>query len=313
MLLYNVIGFSVAVFIMVKAGSYAVKYISGIAKAGRLNIFLTSFLLVGVVSAFPEGFISVVSALKGEPALGFGTLLGGNIADLSLVLGIIAVAAGSIRIHIHNKEFAHDFWLVGLVMLPVLFSLDGTVGRLEGLALVAACLMFVFGMLREDRVLSKLAHSPKGAAAKNLALFAVSSSVVLAAANFVVNYAEGLAADLSIPLALIGIVFIGVTTTLPELMFSLAAVKKHMDSLALGDVFGTVIIDATLLTGITALINPVHLVGVNIINLATFSALAVSASIFFLKPGKVFTRNQGVLLIMLYVIFVATELATSLH
>ncbi|MBI2550389.1 sodium:calcium antiporter [Candidatus Woesearchaeota archaeon] len=311
MLLYNVIGFAAAVFVMVKAGSYAVRYISSIAKEDKISVFLTSFLLIGVVSAFPEGFISVVSALKGEPALGFGTLLGGNIADLSLVLGIIAVAAGSIRIH--NREFAHDFWLVGLVMLPVLFSLDGTVGRLEGFALVAACLMFIFGMLREDRVLSKLAHSPKGAALKNLALFAVSSSVVLVAANFVVNYAEGLAADLSIPIALIGIVFIGVTTTLPELMFSLAAVKKHMGSLALGDVFGTVVIDATLLTGITALINPVHLVGVNIINLATFSALAVSASIFFLKPGKVFTRNQGVLLIVLYVIFVATELATSLR
>src|SRR3989338_3419828 len=99
MLLYNVIGFVVAVFVMVKAGSYSVKYISSIAKEDKISIFLTSFLLIGVVSSFPEGFISVVSALKGEPALGFGTLLGGNIADLSLVLGLIGIAAGSIKIH----------------------------------------------------------------------------------------------------------------------------------------------------------------------------------------------------------------------
>ncbi len=311
MLLYNLLGFVLAAVVMVKAGSYAVRFISNIAKTDKLSLFLTSFLLVGVVSSFPEAFISVVSAMKGESSLGFGTLLGGNIADLSLVMGIVAVAAGSIKIH--DREFAHEFWLVGLVMLPVLFSLDGQIGRLEGFALVAACFMFIFGLLREDHILSKLTHSPKGPILKNLVLFIVSSSVVLASANFVVKYAEELAADFNIPLVMIGIVFIGVATTLPELIFSLAALKKHMGGLALGDVFGTVIIDATLLVGLTALIHPIQIVGINITTLAAFSALTVSATIYFLKPGKVFTRNQGVLLILLYVLFVATELTTSLH
>ena len=311
MLLYNAIGFLIAAVVMVRAGSYAVQFISNIARADKLSVFLTSFLLIGVVSSFPEGFISVVSAIKGESSLGLGTLLGGNIADLSLVIGIIAVAAGSIRIH--SREFAHEFWLVGLVMLPILFSLDGSIGRVEGVALMAACSMFIFGMLREDNAIAKLTHSPKGAALKNLALFLISSAVVLLAANFVVKFAESLAVDFNMPLPLVGIIFIGVITTLPELMFSLASLKKHIDGLALGDVFGTVIIDATLLVGLTALINPITITGINIVTLATFSALTVSATIYFLKPGKVFTRNEGVLLILLYVIFVATQLTTSLQ
>src|SRR3989338_11127781 len=145
MLLYDLAGIALAAIVIVRAGSYAVKFISNIARADKLSVFLTSFLLIGIVSSFPEGFISVVSAIKGESSLGLGTLLGGNIADLSLVIGIIAVAAGSIRIH--SREFAHEFWLVGLVMLPILFSLDGSVSRLEGFALVAACFMFVFGLL----------------------------------------------------------------------------------------------------------------------------------------------------------------------
>ncbi len=311
MLLYSLIGFVISAIVMVRAGSYAVRFISNIAKADRISMFLTSFLLIGVVSSFPEASISIVSVVKGVSSLGFGTLLGGNIADLSLVLGIIAVAAGSIRIH--SKEFAHEFWLVGLVMLPVLFSLDGTVSRLEGFALVAACFMFVFGLLREGHVLSKLAHHPKGTVLKNLALFVASSAVVLVAANFVVKYAQDLGASFNIPLPLVGLIFVGVITTLPELMFSLSSLKNHIDGLALGDIFGTVIIDATLLVGIIALIRPIHIVGINLTNLAVFSALTVSATIFFLKPGKVFTRKEGVLLILLYVIFVATELTTSLH
>src|SRR3989338_5384216 len=99
MLAYNAVGFIISAAIMVKAGSYAVRYISRIAKADGISAFLTSFLLIGVVSSFPEGFISLVSAVKGEPALGLGTLLGGNIADLSLILGLIGIAAGSIKIH----------------------------------------------------------------------------------------------------------------------------------------------------------------------------------------------------------------------
>ncbi|MBI2141520.1 hypothetical protein HYU16_03795, partial [Candidatus Woesearchaeota archaeon] len=82
MLLYNLIGFALAAIVMVRAGSYAVQFISNIARADKLSVFLTSFLLIGVVSSFPEGFISVVSAIKGESSLGLGTLLGGNIADL---------------------------------------------------------------------------------------------------------------------------------------------------------------------------------------------------------------------------------------
>ena len=310
-LLYNLVGFALAAIVMVRAGSYAVQFISNIAKAGKLSVFLTGFLLIGIVSSFPEGFISIVSALKGESSLGLGTLLGGNIADLSLVIGIIAVAAGSIRIH--SKEFAHEFWLVGLVMLPILFSLEGSIGRVEGVALMAACSMFIFGMLREDNAISKLSHIPKGPVLKNLTLFSISATVVLLAANFVVKFAENIAVDFNMPLPLVGIIFIGVITTLPELMFSLASLRRHIEGLALADVFGTVIIDATLLVGLTALINPITIVGINIITLATFSALTVSATIYFLKPGKVFTRNEGVLLILLYIIFVATQLTTSLQ
>src|SRR3989338_890851 len=141
MLLYNAIGFAVSAFVMVRAGSYAVRFISRIAKADNISPFLTSFFVIGLVSSFPEGFISIVSAIKGEAQLGLGTLLGGNIADLSLILGLIGVAGGTIRIH--KREFAHEFWLVGLVMFPILLALDGSLSRFDGIALVSACLIFL--------------------------------------------------------------------------------------------------------------------------------------------------------------------------
>lgn len=311
MLLYNAIGFVISAFVMVRAGSYAVRFISRIAKADKLSAFLTSFLLIGLVSSFPEGFISIVSAIKGESSLGFGTLLGGNIADLSLILGLIGVAAG--RIQIHKRGFAHEFWLVGLVMLPIILSFDGTISRLDGIALVGACLIFLGSMLGGEHALSKIASHPKKAVLKNFAFFLISSSVVFGAANFVVRFAENLAADFRMPLLLVGVIFTALVTTLPEFIFSLNAVRQGLGDFAVGDIFGTVIIDATLLVGLTALIAPVNVNGVNITSIAVFSLLAVASTLYFMKPGKVFTRNEGILLVMLYIIFLVTELTTPLQ
>lgn len=311
MLLYNAIGFVISAFVMVRAGSYAVRFVSKIAKADRMSPFLTSFFLIGVVASFPEGFISIVSAMKGEPQLGIGTLFGGNIADLSLILGLVGIAAGQIRIH--KREFAHEFWLVGLVMLPILLALDGSLSRFDGIALVSACLIFLGSMLGSDHVLSKIANHSKKPFVRNFALFLLSAAGVFAAANFVVKFAEGLAVDFKMPLLLVGVVFTALTTTLPEFIFSLNAIRQKLGDLAVGDIFGTVIIDATLLVGLTAIISPIAVLGVNIASIAVFSLMAVATTIYFMKPGKVFTRGEGVLMVMLYIIFLVTELTTSLQ
>ncbi len=310
MLFYNIIGFVISAFVMAKAGSYAVRFASKVAKADKISAFLTSFLLVGVVSSFPEGFISIVSAIKGEPSLGLGTLLGGNIADLSLILGLVGVAAGSIRMH--KKEFAHEFWLVGLIMLPIILGFDGVINRLDGLVLVSSCLVFLASMLNEGHVLSKIANHSKNAFLKNFSLFLLCSAVVFASANFVVKFAEGLAAGFGMPLLLVGIFFTALTTTLPEFIFSLNAVRLKLGDLAVGNLFGTVIIDATLLVGLTAAISPISVDGMNLANVAVFSLLALASTLYFLKPGKVFTRREGILMVMLYILFVVMQMATSL-
>ncbi len=311
MLLYNAIGFVISAALMIKAGSYAVRFVSRIAKADQISPFLSSFFLVGIVASFPEGFISIVSAIKGEPQLGIGTLFGGNIADLSLILGLIGIAAGQIRIH--KREFSHEFWLVGLVMFPILLALDGSLSRLDGVVLISACLIFLGSMLGSDSVLSKIANHSKKPFARNFALFLLSAAGVFAAANFVVKFAEGLAVDFKMPLLLVGVAFTALTTTLPEFIFSLNAIRQKLGDLAVGDIFGTVIIDATLLVGLTALISPIAVLGINIVSIAVFSLMAVATTIYFMKPGKVFTRGEGVLMVMLYIIFIVTELTTSLQ
>src|SRR3989338_10490888 len=126
MVYYELIGFVISAAIMIKAGSYSIKALTAIGKNLNIGGFYISFFLIGLVSAFPEGFVSIVSAFEGVPHLGFGTLVGSVIADLSLLIGLVALVAGRTKI---TKGFTYEVWLFGLLSLMLAVAIDGTISR----------------------------------------------------------------------------------------------------------------------------------------------------------------------------------------
>jgi len=108
MAVLNLILFLAFLFILVKSADYAICYSSRLAKRFHLSEFIVSFFIVAIISAFPEATISIISALKGIPELGLGTILGSNVADLALVFGIVALISTkgiSVKSEILKKDF----------------------------------------------------------------------------------------------------------------------------------------------------------------------------------------------------------------
>ena len=99
MILINLGLFLVFLIILVKCASYSIKYSSKISKAMHLPEFIVSFFIIALVSVLPEATISIMSAIQGDSQLGFGTLLGSNVADLTFVFGIVALfSSGGIKV-----------------------------------------------------------------------------------------------------------------------------------------------------------------------------------------------------------------------
>ncbi len=307
-LVFDVLTFAIASIVMVRAGSYAIKSLTAIGKNLKIGHFLISFFLVGLVSALPEGFVSVISAFQKVPNLGFGALIGSAIADLTLVTGIVALVAVRTKV---TKGFTYELWLFALISLMLALGFDGTLSRSDGAILMGGCLLFFFFILRQNHIVDKLLHSNKKHMYKNIALFIVSAALVFFSADYVVDSARKVAADFEFPLMVIGLIFIPLATTLPEAVFAVSAARKKLADVAIGELFGVIIIDSTLLIGLIAVINPIAIAPAELTKIAVFALTSVALGTYFIRSDRHLTWKEGMLLVFFYLVFVITELTAA--
>jgi len=220
-----------------------------------------------------------------------------------LVFGLVTLF--SIRgIKVKSIVLKEDFIYLFLLLLPVIFGLNGHYSRLEGILLIIFGIFFFF-TLSFDRARSKT--KPKdfnsGIFYKNLFLLIISMGILIISAYFTVKFAQLLASDLGIPSFLIGLTVVSIGSCLPELIFSIKAVRKNHDGLALGDVLGTVITDATIILGIIILIKPFSFNPIlcYITGFAMF--LSGLIAIIFMKTGKILSKREGIILLIIYALF----------
>src|SRR3989344_5024928 len=243
-MILNLILFLVMLFGLIKSSQYAIDYSAKLAKSLHLSEFLISFFIIAIISTFPETTIGIVSALEGIPEFGLGTLFGGNIADLTLVLGLVALFSKKdlfVRSNILRKNLFYLF----LLFLPVLLGFDGRYSRIDGIILIGSCVLFFFNLYIESGMFKKK-YNGEQKSVKNLLL----------TAYFTVKFGVNFAYDINIPPVLVGLVLVSLGTCLPELFFSIRAVRNNHNNLAIGDLLGTVVIDSTLVIGIISVINP---------------------------------------------------------
>jgi cation:H+ antiporter len=310
--LLNFVLFLGSLLFFMRAAHYAIEYASQLACVLHFSDFVVSFFVVSVVSTLPEASISLIAALEGSPAFGLGTLLGSNVADLTLVMGLVAVYSAK-GVHVDKGVVQKGSLYMLLLLLPFLLGFDGVFSRVDGLILVFAGFLFFFNLSLEDRTLAGSLRCVKDRMfAKDLLLLLASMAALLVGAHFTVVFGTAMALDLGIPPILIGLTLVSVGTCLPELVFSLTSVHSKHDGLALGDVLGTVVIDATIILGAVALLTPYSFdpLYVYVTGLAMFFAgvLAISS----MRSGWILSRKEGLFLLACYVVFLIVELSVRL-
>jgi cation:H+ antiporter len=310
-MLTNLVVFLAFLLILIKSADYAMRYSSRIAKMFNLSEFIVSFFIVALISAFPEGSISIISAIKGIPEFGLGALLGSNVADLALVFGIVAIISTR-GISVKSEILKKDLFYLILLLFPVLLGLDGQLSRVEGILLVLAGLAFFFTLSIESKMFRKTLNHVKGSSFFwNLVLLILSLAVLLVSANYAIKFAVNFANDIQIPPILVGLTIVSIGTCLPELMFSIRAVRHNHDELALGDILGTVITDATILVGIIAIIHPFYFNPIIIYVTGAAMFIAGVLAVSFIRSGKILTRKEGVYLLLFYLIYLAVEIVVN--
>ena len=309
----NLLFLAISLFLVIKSSSYAIKHASNLAHILKLPKYVVGFMVVAVISILPETFIAINSALGGIPSFGLGTLFGSNVADLTLVFTIIILTT-VVGLRVNSKILESNKWYPFFIALPIFAGIDGYYSRPEGVFLIIAGGIFYYLTFKRNHHDYSTAeeHSPihnhnSRNILKNIGFLGLSMAVLLFGSHLTVKYGVSFAQFLKINPILIGMFVVGLGTTLPEMIFSIKAVRNKDNCLALGDILGTVISDATIAVGIVALISPFSFPVRIIYITAMFMVLASILLFHFMRTGKILTKKEAFLLLGFYIVFVIVE------
>jgi cation:H+ antiporter len=301
----DVLIFIVALVLVVRSSMFAIQYAEKLAEGFNLSPYTVGFVIAAIVSILPETFISLNAALAGVPSFGFGMLLGSNVADLTVVVALVAFIARR-PIKVEAKILKNHIIYPSFLLLPIVLGFDGHFTRVEGAGLILAGAIFYYLALREGKNGSGEGHKSSNRY-RTLTLLVLSMATLLVGAHFTVSSATDLALAFGVSPVLIGMLVVGLGTTVPELFFSLRAVKANDDSLAIGDILGTVLADATIVVGILALVAPFSFPKVIIYVAGVFMVASAVMLMSFMQSGRLITRKEAFALVVFWLTFVIVE------
>jgi len=292
------------------SGSFLVKHLSRIAGYLKIPGFVAAFIIMAFSTSLPELFVGITSALNKNPALALGTVIGSNIADLSIIIGIVVILSRGIKVP--SKTVRRDaLYVFGIVVLVsgLMFLGDG-LSRLDGVLLILVFVWYVFSLIRSRKRFSKqpMEEVKTKDIVFSVAVFVISIVALYISAHFVVEYASALALDLALPPILIGLFLIAIGSSLPELVFQMRASAAGKSGMSLGDALGSVVSNSTLILGVTALIHPIQADFTLFVVSAGFMIVITFIFLTFVESEDRLRVKEGISLIFLYVIFVVVEL-----
>lgn len=305
----NIFIFLVSLFMVVKGATLSTRYSAKLAENFHFSKYVVGFIIVAFISILPETFIAINSAIEGIPEFGLGTLFGSNVADLTLVFAILIIYAGR-GIKIESKILKDISLYPIFLLLPLILGLNGHYSRPEGLALILSGGIFYYFVFKHSSPAQSLPQGNEGKYGNFLFLI-LSMSILLLGSHFAVVSAVSLAGRLEISPILIGMLVVSLGTVMPELFYSLKSVKSNEDGLAIGDILGTVLADATIVVGILAFISPFYF-PVKIIYISGIFMLTASFILLeFMRSGRTISKREGFLLLLFWISYVFIEFLAS--
>ncbi|MFZ3011612.1 MAG: hypothetical protein WA060_01265 [Minisyncoccia bacterium] len=304
-MLNNIFIFTVALFMVIKGATMATRYAAQLAESFRLSKYTVGFIIIAIISILPETFIAINSALEGIPSFGLGVLFGSNVADLTLIFALLILLTGR-GLKIESKILKNYNVYPFLLLLPLILGLDGYFSRIEGLTLIITGGIFYYLALKNG-IDGETPSDKTNNYRKNSLMLIFSMSILLIGSHFTVSSASSLAYYLGISPILVGMFIVGLGTTMPEFFFSLKSLRKNDDSLAVGDLLGTVLADATIVVGILALVRPFFFPQKIIYVTGIFMVVASFILFRFMRSGRTISKKEGYLLFIFWLIFVLVE------
>lgn len=277
---------------------------SALALKAKISPLVIGLTIVAFGTSSPELAVSLDAALNGQGDIAIGNIVGSNIFNIGIILGISATIC-PLQVKKQLLRIDIPVMLIATILLTLLFW-NGTLGRTEGFFFLTGIIIYTLFCLFYSRKHGEgpnleLEEQPKHWAIDMLAI--IGGLVVLVfASQLLVNNAVSIAKELGLSEAVIGLTIVAAGTSMPELATSIVAASKRKTDIAIGNIVGSNLFNILAIAGSCSLIQPIEAKNINYIDLLVM--LAISALLLpLVKSGQKISRTEGFVLILLYVIY----------
>ena len=292
---------ALGLFLLFIGGDWLVAGSVAVARRLKVSPLLIGLTLVGFGTSTPELVTSLWATYKGSAGIAVGNVVGSNIANILLVLGVAALLN---PVQVKGKSFKRDAaFLAFSTLVLVGASAFGTIGHLLGAVMVGALIFYVIYSYKTEKEIPDEAEKPAPLISSFIRAL-IGILLTLLGAKLLVDNSVALARAWGISESVIGLTIVAVGTSLPELATSImSAIKKHND-VAFGNVVGSNIYNALFILGVTALFMPVQIpsgMGFDLGIMTLVTALMIGIAFGFKK----YSRATGALFLALYALYIA--------
>ncbi len=306
----------IGIGLLTVGGNFLIRGALGISKRARISPLLTGIVIVGFGTSMPELVVSVGAALSGQPDIALGNVIGSNIANILLVLGLCAAIT---PLFISQLSLRRDALAVmASSCLFMLIVVDGKLSGIDAVVLLGTLVGYLIWAYRTEKKANmpladaledettEIAIKPK-AIIWTIAETIGGLALLIAGSQVLLKGAVGIAIGLGVSEAVIGLTLVAVGTSLPELTISvIAAFRKNAD-VAIGNILGSNIFNLLGILGVSAILQPIAVTG-RVIAFDQWVMLGASILLYiFLLSGRKLSRVEGGVLFVAYFAYIAVS------
>ncbi len=304
-MLLNILIIIVGVALVIGGADRMTEGAVSLAQRMKIPEIVIGLTIVAMGTSMPEFCVSMVSALKSTTAMAVGNVVGSNIFNTMLIVGMAALVAPMMITHSTVKKDMP--WTILASVLLACISIDGNISRLDALLLTLTFFCFIAYTLRESRKGQPTSQDQEQENKKTykpmIALLLVLAGLgcLILGSNLFVDAATKVARQLGVSDAVIGLTIVAGGTSLPELATSVVAAKKGQSAIAIGNVIGSNVYNILMIIGVTGLICPMNIEGITFIDLGTMLGSILLLWLFTFTKFKVERWEGGVLTLLFFI------------
>ena len=288
---------------LIKGADLFVEGASDLATKLKIPAIIIGLTIVALGTSAPEAAVSVSSALTGSNAIAISNVIGSNIFNLLLVIGLTAIMY---KIDITKESLKQDFpILLGCSLLLLLFIFTGSqISRIEGIILLVVLIAYIAFMIYKARTESS--SMPVGTThltQSRIAIYILIGIIgIVIGGDLVVESAKEIAISLGMSETLVGLTIVSIGTSLPELITSVTAAYNKKTEIAIGNAVGSNLFNILFILGLTNTICPITTTGIMLIDAVIMIIFTIITFILAYDKSD-FNRKDGIILVSLFIVY----------